>query len=186
MGSAPAIKWSVLLSGGIDSALVLALLRNQKKDVTATWVDHGQAAAKAEAKASRRIAEHYSVPWAKVSASKIDITGGEIPGRNDLLVALGRRQNPGRSVAIGVHSGTPYADCSAGWVSAWNALLDAQTQGTTVLSAPLISMEKAEVISLARSIGVPLALTYSCEVANTPCLECLSCMDRKLLDARAE
>lgn len=180
------IRWNVLLSGGIDSALVVALLRSEKKDVEATWVDYGQPAAKAELNASKKVAEHYSIPWTRASISKISAVGGEVLGRNDLLVALARLRDPSRAVAIGIHAGSPYADCSIGWVNAWNSLLDIQTQGTAVLFAPLMSMEKAEILDLAQELDVPTTSTYSCEVSNTPCLKCLSCLDRKSLDAGAK
>lgn len=175
----------VLLSGGVDSAVVLALLTREKRHVGAVWVDYGQPAAKSERVASRAIAKHYGAQWTELSVSTVRIPAkGEIPGRNDALVSLATMIFPGCSIAIGVHAGTGYADCSSEWVSAWQAIRDLEYGGASPIVAPLSELEKQDVFDLALELGVPLGSTYSCESASSPCGECSSCRDRATLDAR--
>lgn len=173
----------VLLSGGVDSALVLAMLSD--RDPSSIWVDYGQPAAEAERQASGAIAAHFGSPWAEVRIGGVSSpAAGEFRGRNDLLVAAAAVVGD-RSVAIGVHAGTGYADCSPAWVASWQALLDTQHGGQAGLIAPLVRLTKAQVYALARENGVPVGLTHSCEAAASPCGSCSSCADRRLLDAGA-
>lgn len=169
----------------MDSAVVMALLSPEVATV-AVWVDYGQPAASAERQASKAIASHYGAPWAEVAVGgQRPPARGEFRGRNDLLVAAARAALPGASVAIGVHAGTGYADCSADWAHAWQALLDAQHTGSVALLAPLVGLTKGQVYALATALGAPVAVTYSCESAPVPCGRCSSCLDREAFDARA-
>lgn len=175
---------AVLLSGGVDSALVTALLCRTSLKVEAVWVDYGQPAATAERSASRTIAAHYALQWSDVSVRGLaPPRAGEIPGRNDLLVTIARSAAPESSVAIGIHAGVPYFDCSPTWVAAWQAKLDAEHFGAVQLLAPLLHMSKVEVFRLARRLRVPLEAAFSCEASNEPCGSCPSCKDRVGLDA---
>ncbi|WP_367188113.1 7-cyano-7-deazaguanine synthase [Cellulomonas sp. 73-92] len=170
---------TVLLSGGIDSAVVAALLLEGGWRASALWIDIGQPAATSERAASVEIAEYLGIVWRPCSARGIQVpASGEIPGRNDLLVGIGMAAAPRESVAIGIHAGTPYSDNSPGWLSAWNALADTQYGGSARLLAPLVEMYKTDVIGLARDLSIPLAITYSCEASNRPCGVCASCQDR--------
>lgn len=175
----PRRRCCILLSGGIDSALLASMLRRDGRAAQALWVDYGQPAALAEHAASRAVAAHYALDWQESAVRGVTVRPeGEIPGRNDLLVAVAQACLPRTSVAIGVHAGTPYPDCSADWVRSWQALLDAQHGGTVVLLAPFVGLQKMQVVALAREYGVPLGLTHSCESGNDPCGRCSSCRDR--------
>lgn len=180
MATATSPRCSVLLSGGIDSALVAALLHKEGWRTLAVWVDYGQPAAGAERVASKSLAEHYDLEWREAVVRGFVVPPeGEVHGRNDMLVATARTCTPGINVAIGIHAGTSYVDCSPQWVTAWNGLLDVQYAGTVTLLAPLANLNKAATLALARDCEIPLELTYSCEAGITPCGECLSCIDRQ-------
>ena len=175
---------TVLLSGGVDSAIVLALLAVDDRDASAVWIDYGQPAAAAEREASKTIASRYGAVWTElVVAGLVPPTAGEFPGRNDMLVALAAAAAPGRSLAIGVHAGTGYADCSPSWIEEWRGLLTVQYHGTVGLLAPLADLNKAQVYALAHQLSVPTHLTHSCEASAVPCGYCSSCADRRMLDA---
>lgn len=174
----------MLLSGGVDSAVVLAMLADRTP--AAVWVDYGQPAAPAEREASAALAAHYASPWREVRVEGLrPPAAGEFPGRNDLLVAAARAAAAGASIAVGVHAGTGYADCSPAWAAAWRALIDAQDAGRASLIAPLLDLSKGQVLDLAQSLGVPVELTHSCEAGPVPCGQCASCLDRLTADARA-
>lgn len=170
----------VLLSGGVDSALVASLLLGDGWLVRALWVDYGQPAAPAERIASRALAVHYALGWQEAVVGGLMVPHeGEIPGRNDLLVATAHACAPGWSVGIGVHAGVSYPDCSREWLSAWQSVLDVQHDGVVALLTPLAGLAKAEVLALARELQVPMTLAYSCETGPSPCGRCLSCRDRQ-------
>jgi 7-cyano-7-deazaguanine synthase len=170
----------VLLSGGVDSATVAALLVDEKWDVEGVFVDYGQLATTEERVASRRIADHYRLRWTEVAVRGLEVPAfREVRGRNDLLLAVASAASAADGIAIGTHAGTPYADCSGAHAAAWQSLLDAQHGGTRRLLAPLRSFSKPEVVALARRLDVPLSVTYSCEDAGGPCGRCTSCRDRE-------
>jgi 7-cyano-7-deazaguanine synthase len=173
----------VLLSGGIDSAVVAALLA-PNEEVKALFVDYGQPAASAERSSSTAIARHFGLAYREAAVNGITVpTGGEIPGRNDLLIALAAAVEPNVNIAVGVHGGSDYADCSPEFIENWQVSLDLQHGGTVRVTAPLINLTKADVIALGRDLAVPLALTYSCERSSSPCHSCRSCVDRADVDA---
>jgi 7-cyano-7-deazaguanine synthase len=174
---------TVLLSGGIDSAVVLALLAADGCAANAIWIDYAQPAAAAEREASNAIASSYGAIWNEVILGGLKPpTMGEFPGRNDVLVALAASYTSDRLIGIGIHAGTNYVDCSPVWLEGWQELLAREYQGRVDIFAPLVTLEKAQVYALARQLDVPMALTYSCETGDTPCGSCLSCKDRRLLD----
>jgi 7-cyano-7-deazaguanine synthase len=182
----PSRRCCILLSGGIDSALLASLLQRDGQAAQALWIDYGQPAALAERAASRAVSAHYALNWQEATVRGLAIPPeGEVPCRNDLLVAVAQARLPRMSVAIGVHAGTPYPDCSADWVRSWQALLDAQHGGTVALLAPFVGLQKMQIIGLAREYQVPLGLTHSCERGNDPCGGCSSCHDRTAVDASA-
>ncbi len=115
----------LLLSGGVDSALVARLLVDAGTPPTALFVDYGQPAAAAEDRASSAVAAHFGLLRERVAVTGLSLPSrGEIVGRNDLLLAVAHASAPGRDIALGVHAGTGYADCSPGHRDAWQMLLD--------------------------------------------------------------
>lgn len=127
-------RCTVLLSGGIDSAVLAVSLVDSGWAVDALWIDYGQPAAGRESTSSRQIAEHLALPWSerRVRGPRVP-RRGEIPGRNDLLVAMALIGGKAGSVAIGIHSGTDYSDCSPEWVRSWQDLLAVQYGGSSDL-----------------------------------------------------
>ena len=178
----------VLLSGGIDSACLLAERATSGVKPEALFVDYGQPPAAAERVASHALARHFGSPWGEVKLAGIDLPQGEIPGRNALLVHIaltwmGRRG--AASIYLGLHAGVPYRDCSPQFVSETQRSLDLQSGGAVRLVAPFIAWSKQMVVERALELDVPLELTRSCERTEEPCGKCLSCLDRKQLLARA-
>lgn len=178
----------VLLSGGLDSAALLAHYRGRRRRVTALHVDYGQPARQSEWAAARRIAAHYKVPVARVVADVgLVVRDGEYAGRNALLVAVagGRVAATPALVALGIHAGVPYYDCGASFVADMQRLLDGYFGGAVQLDAPFVDITKPEVCAWSRAHRVPLRLTYSCERrSRRPCGACPSCRDRRALGVR--
>lgn len=175
----------MLLSGGIDSAGLLAHYIAKERRVRALHVDLGQPQRVSEWAAARRVAAHYRVPVERVVANVgLRSTNTEHHARNALLIliAVARLPQAPRVVALGIHSGVPYYDCSAIFVSDVQRLVDGYFAGVVQIDAPFVHATKREVIELCVARGVPLALTYSCERrSRRPCGECSSCKDRRSL-----
>ena len=173
----------VLASGGIDSSTILALAVSEGSSANALFVDYGQRAAVAEEEAVKYICHNLSVPLQVVRYEGQSVGIGEIRGRNGFLlqVALLESKVSAGVIAIGVHSGTSYSDCSPEYIGLAQKSFEIQTGGAIGLSAPFLNWQKSEIALLSKSLGLPIMQTYSCETGNQPCGTCNSCMDRKLL-----
>ena len=87
-------------------------------------------------------------------------------------------------IALGVHGLSEYYDTTPLFLRQMQQVLNGYFGGSVTLSTPFLADTKAEVIQFAKDNGVPLNLTYSCEMQNAPkCGRCLSCRDRIDADA---
>jgi 7-cyano-7-deazaguanine synthase len=104
----------VLTSGGIDSSTLLALLAKQGSEREALFIDHGQEPVAAEHSAAAAICASYCTPLRVVHYAGTRHGAGEIQGRNAFLVhvALMEFSRSTGTVAIGIHGGTSYKDCT--------------------------------------------------------------------------
>lgn len=175
----------ILLSGGVDSAALAVLAKNQGLRVSALFIGYGQAAHAAERAASRAVAQMYGLPWRELQVEGVHFGRGEVRGRNAFLVhlALLTLDVPSCVLYLGIHAGTGYRDCSPDFIGLVQSSLDFHTGGQVRLVAPFLEAYKEDVYAFAASVGVPFELTYSCEAGSTPCGTCASCRDRVLLNA---
>jgi 7-cyano-7-deazaguanine synthase len=177
----------VLMSGGVDSYACAHFMLTQNMTATGLHVDYGQLARECEKASARQICDTLGISLRFVQVrSDTSFGAGEILGRNLFLIAtalLNSKELP-TAIAIGLHSGSPYYDCSETFLNRVDALLNEHTGGKTSLFAPFRSWTKKQVYEYAQSEGLSLAISYSCEGRGPdPCGECLSCLDRKhLLD----
>lgn len=175
----------VLFSGGIDSLSCAHLLMKQGFDVTAVFVDYGQAALESEERASQALARHLAIPRKTVGSVQAEKFGsGELVGRNMFLISAALFGVPVVSgiLAIGIHAGTPYYDCSRSFIDSMARLISEQTNGRVALVAPFLDWTKIEIYKYAVDHSLPFDSSYSCEgKSGQPCGECLSCRDRMLL-----
>lgn len=112
-----------------------------------------------------------------------------VPFRNGLMLsavaALAQSIYPDDDVDIylGAHAddaaGRAYADCSEEFTSAMNTAIVIGTYGKVRVAAPLVNMNKAEVVKTGISLNVPYKLTWSCYAGgDRPCGKCGTCVDR--------
>ncbi len=114
-----------------------------------------------------------------------------VPARNTILLALAigyAETVRARAVFIGAnvidYSG--YPDCRPEYLRAMEAVArlgtKAGTEGRGIeITAPLITMSKADIVKLGISLGVPFELTHSCydpTEAGEACGQCDSCQIR--------
>ena len=173
----------VLASGGVDSSTILWLAAQQGLNPSALFLDYGQPAAGAEAEAVTRICRGLGVSLRRVQFVSTAFGAGEIRGRNAFLLHVALLEFPASSgvVALGIHAGTGYADCSPEFMEVIEHSYAFHTGGAITPVAPFLHWSKQDVYSVATKLDLPLAQTYSCEAANHPCGRCRSCLDRRLL-----
>ncbi len=195
----------VLLSGGLDSATVLAIAHSQGFQTYALSVHYGQRHA-AELEAARRVAtalgayDHRimgvdlagiggsaltdpSVALPESPAAGIPIT--YVPARNTLLLslALGWAEVAGANdIFVGVNAVdySGYPDCRPEFIDAFQRLAQLATkagvEGTRfAIQAPLIRMTKAEIIRTGVRLGVDYGMTVSCYQADDEGRACGKC-----------
>ena len=179
---------TVLASGGIDSTALIAFYRNCSESIRMLFIDYGQPAAVHERTSVRRVAGFYGIEHAELIVKGAEVpAAGPIAGRNGFLIhaaLLWNKNRPGL-IALGIHAGTSYWDCSRQFLVVMQSLVDGYALGAVGVDAPFIGFTKADVIDFSRAEHVPVELTYSCERGTEPpCGSCNSCLDRAPLDAR--
>jgi len=177
----------VLLSGGLDSLACILHYRLEGRAVSALFVDYGQPAAKHEIAAVSRLAQTLRLPVETVTVSGIAINGGFIRGRNALLLQLGLMHAADKCgiVALGVHAGTSYADCSPYFIREAQRMFNIYMDGSIQVEAPFVGWTKREIWEFLLKYDAPVDLTYSCERgSDQPCNQCLSCQDIHALRPR--
>ena len=173
----------ILASGGVDSSTLIWLSAQQGLRPTALFVDFGQPAAEAENEAVENICDSLGVPWRVARYSGANIDAGEIRGRNAFLLHLALLEFPSSSgvVALGIHAGTGYRDCSPEFMAVMQNSYEFHSRGAINATAPFLNWTKQDIFCLASNLNVPFALTHSCEADNHPCRQCQSCLDRRML-----
>lgn len=173
----------VLASGGLDSSTLLWLTADQGYTPTALFLDYGQPAATAEGAAIGDLCKAIGVPLRRARYRGTAIGTGEIRGRNAYLLHAALMEFPSSHgvVALGIHAGTDYLDCSPDFVHTMQRSYEFHTGGNVEIVVPFLDWTKADIYSLADHLGVPIDLTYSCESSNLPCTQCRSCLDRDSL-----
>jgi 7-cyano-7-deazaguanine synthase len=201
--SAP--KAVVLVSGGLDSATVLALARASGRECYALSFDYGQRH-RAELDAAARVAAELGAAEHRVVSIGLGGFGGSaltdtsiavpesgssgipvtyVPARNTvfLSLALGWAEVLGaREIHIGVNAidYSGYPDCRPEFIAAFehvaNLATKAGVEGEAFkIVAPLIQLTKAGIIEAGLAHGVDFAWTVSCYQADAEGRACGVC-----------
>lgn len=177
----------MLVSGGIDSTACVDFYLSQYFAVQALHVQYGQLSTKQEVEAARQVCLHYNVPLKVISCQGAQPKpAGLIHGRNAFLLFTALMESSLKSglIAMGIHAGTSYTDCSKRFIQAVQAFVDDYTDGCLGIAAPFLEWSKQDIWRYCLERGVPLNLTYSCELGDIePCGNCLSCFDLESLRA---
>ncbi len=198
-------KAVVLVSGGLDSATVLAMAKEQGYAIHAMSFDYGQRH-RCELEAARAVAEAAGVVAHKRITLNLDEIGGSaltdaaiavpeqpgegipvtyVPARNTvfLALALGWAEVLGaEAIFIGVNAVdySGYPDCRPEFIEAFNRLSAVATkagvEGHPIrIETPLIHLSKAEIIREGVRLGVDYSLTVSCYNPDEECRACGRC-----------
>jgi 7-cyano-7-deazaguanine synthase len=201
------MKTLVVLSGGMDSATVLAYAKDANFDTHAVHFQYGSKHNGRELIAAEALAKHYQVPLTLVelpfvnSLFKSDLlqSGGEVPEghyedvsmkrtvvpfRNGIMlsIAAGLAESIGaNTVMLGNHAGDHaiYPDCRVGFVQAMNRAMQMGTYARIHLVTPFLSFTKAQIADRGRLLAVPYELTWSCyKGGEKHCGKCGTCVER--------
>lgn len=194
----------VLLSGGLDSATVLAIARASGFECHTLAVDYGQRH-RVELDAAERVSDSLGAVSHKVVAVDLRAIGGSaltddievpeqpadgipvtyVPARNTLMLslALGHAEVIGGSdlfVGVNAVDYSGYPDCRPAFVVAFEALARVATRAGVEgadwrVHAPLIDLTKGEIIRRGSELGVDYALTVSCYRADERGRACGRC-----------
>jgi 7-cyano-7-deazaguanine synthase len=177
---------TVLLSGGVDSTACMKFLQAQGFKIRTFFIDYGQPAAAFERAKAESSSEVHGCAFEAIKVSgPSQFEAGELLGRNAFLVFTALfflRGAPG-ILALGLHAGTPYYDCSEAFLGLVNKLVAEHTDGQVSVVAPFLTWSKRDVYRYFVDCGLTLEDTYSCE-SGVPggCGSCLSCRDRQVLE----
>jgi 7-cyano-7-deazaguanine synthase len=203
--TAPPQRAVVLLSGGLDSATVLALARARGFECYALSVHYGQRHS-AELAAARQIAAALGVREHRIMGVDLAGIGGSaltdpsmvipespttgipityVPARNTLMLslALGWAEVVGAAdIFVGVNAVdySGYPDCRPEFIQAFENLARLATKagvegGHFKIQAPLITMSKADIIRAGTELGVNYSVTVSCYQAAADGAACGKC-----------
>ena len=198
-------KAVILLSGGLDSATVLAMARAEGYACYTMSFDYGQRH-RAELQAAERVARQLGAVEHKVVGIDLNGIGGSaltdsriavpetpgegipvtyVPARNTLFLslALGWAEVLGaRDIFIGVNAVdySGYPDCRPEFIDAFERLANLATKAGVEgegfrIRAPLQYLSKAEIIQAGIARGVDFALTVSCYQADADGRACGRC-----------
>jgi len=201
-----AIKHAVVLvSGGLDSATVLAMAKSLGYQCHPLSFDYGQRHL-AEITAAFAVCRHLEVPMPRVVRVELGALGGSaltdaaiaipeapttgipvtyVPARNTVFLSLGLALAEvlgAEDIFIGVNAVdySGYPDCRPEFIAAFERLANVATKvgvegGMMNIRAPLLHMTKAGIIHTGTALGVDYALTVSCYQATDEGLACGRC-----------
>lgn len=185
-------KAVILLSGGLDSATILAIAKSQSYDCYALSFDYMQRH-RSEIDAAKQVAKTIGVKSHIVQTIDLSIWGGSaltadieipkdglaegipatyVPARNTIFLshALGYAEAiNARDIFIGVNAVdySGYPDCRGSFINAFETLANLATKAGVegdpfAIHAPLLEMSKRDIIKKGHALGVDYSITQSC------------------------
>lgn len=197
----------LLLSGGLDSAILLGWLLAEGLRVRPFYVRSGLVWEAAEQEAVERLLgavrcpeieglipfdlpladlydEHWSLSGKGTPGQLTADDAVYLPGRNPLLAikaAVWCGLHGVAELALGVLGSNPFGDARPAFFAAFEQALEEALGARVSIVRPFAGLTKPEVMRLGHELGVPLELTFSCiaPVAGAHCGCCNKCAERK-------
>lgn len=191
-----------LLSGGLDSSTLAYWLKKNNYNQSCLFIDYGHKTKKAEITAAQRICNRLELNLEVLNIGDIGRFGKGVlvenqhnpslpiqsffPQRNMLLLvnaAIVAEKKDVNHVAIGlISSYDNYPDSTKSFLEAASRVLKISNPLFSIL-APFIELNKSEIFKIAIELGVPVEITFSCDLADDHhCMICPSCRERFLND----
>lgn len=188
------MKVVVLASGGIDSSLMMYMFKKEGHEVFPLHINYGHLAERKEWESLTQICDYLSL-----SPFQMDISGfGKLPSgltnssldiyrdaflptRNLTFITLGSAYAysiHADAVAIGLLTGPIFPDQTKEFIEKAQASISTALGRWIQILAPLIDLDKRDVIKLADKYNLP-KVTYYCHAGKEqPCGICISCKER--------
>ena len=201
----------MLISGGLDSCVLLARLAEQGWELTPLYVQAGLVWEGAELEWIRRFLarldhsglkplkqlslpiedtyqSHWSTTGHAVPGAHTEDSAVYLPGRNLLLLskaAVYCALNRIGVIALGLLKGNPFPDATPDFLRGFERLASRALTHPLEIVTPFSKLSKAEVIDLGKDF--PLELTLSCmrPVGEMHCGGCNKCAERRRSFAEA-
>ena len=195
----------ILVSGGLDSATVLALARADGWRCNALSIDYGQRH-RAELNAAAQVARSLGAAEHRVVHIDLGVFGGSaltddriavptapsggipityVPARNTIFLALALAHaevSASDAIFTGANAVdySGYPDCRPEYLAAFGAMANLATkravEGAPIeILAPIVRMTKAEIVRCGHALGVDFSLTVSCYNADSGGRACARC-----------
>jgi 7-cyano-7-deazaguanine synthase len=193
---------AVLSSGGLDSAILVAELLRQRREVQPIYIRFGLVWEAVEEAHLRRfletlparslvtlefpIADVYGLHWSLSGRGIPDADTPDdavyLPGRNLLLVAKSGvwcALHDITTIALGTLKGNPFPDSSAEFFASLQSVVHTGLEWPLQIVTPFSELTKAEVLNLGR--GLQLQHTFSCMQPDGEhhCGRCNKCAERR-------
>ncbi len=201
-------KAVILLSGGMDSGVMLAWAGSRFSSLHALSFDYGSRHADRELVMAQGLAESYGAVFTKVElpffntlfSSSLLLSGEDIPDgpyrtdsisstvvpfRNGIMlsVAVGYAEtNQIPLVLIASHSGDHpiYPDCTREFSAAMSRAATLGTFAKVKIEAPFAGFDKKEIAGIGRGLNFDFTRTWSCyKGMDLHCGICATCLERK-------
>ena len=198
-------KAVILLSGGLDSATVLAIAQQRGYQCHTISFDYGQRH-KSELTAAKKIADAAAVTQHLILPMALDMIGGSaltdtqievpvqeqtgipvtyVPARNTIFLSLAlgwAEVLHAWHIFIGVNAldYSGYPDCRPEFIEAFEKLANVATKAgvegdSFKIEAPLLHLSKAQIIQQGVKLGVDYRSTISCYQADEQGRACGQC-----------
>lgn len=204
---------AVLVSGGIDSSVLLLDIAGQYEEIFPIYVRGGYRWENAELHVLQKFieeidaptvapliildlpmkdlhAQHWSMTGNAVPDEKSEVTEVYLPGRNLLLLSKGAvfcAQQKVDKLILGILKGNPFPDATESFFRSLNLVVQQALHSRLSIEAPFLAKTKKEVL-LNSGRNFPFHHTFSClnPVEFYHCGVCNKCAERQKAFAQAK
>jgi 7-cyano-7-deazaguanine synthase len=200
-------KVIILLSGGLDSTVLLSSLLNEGREVEAVSFTYGSKHNPFENQSAKDIANYYNIPLREMDISEIMkgfdshllANGGILPEGHYNDLNMKKTVVPGRNliflsilaglaeslsipqIAIGVHQGDHfiYPDCRPEFIHTIDYAINLSSEQKVKVISPFLNLTKADIVKIGIELKAPFHLTRTCySDKEEACGKCGSCRER--------
>lgn len=184
-----------LSSGGIDSTVMMHLLKEKGHDLIPLFIDYGQLAVDKEWESCQKVCNKLELDVNRldvsgigklipsgITDSKLDIERDAfLPNRNLMFLTMAAAygfQRDAFVISIGLLSSHIFPDQTKEFIEKAKTAISESLNADIRIMLPLIDLDKYDVLRLGIKHNSPLDLAYFCHAGlDEPCGKCISCQE---------